>query len=251
MCLLLLAWKVHPRFDLIVAANRDELHDRPTQPLDYWPDTPGLLAGRDQVAGGTWLAARNDGRFAAVTNFRDERLAATDAPSRGELVTRFLADATSPADYASRLAPRADDYAGFNLLLGDAEELWYVSNRAPAFARPVAPGIHALSNHLLGTPWPKLEDGRTALQSHVDAGDTETEPLFTAMAQRETRPDPVLPWPASSGPFIAHDVFGTRSTSVLCREPRQQLLFEERRFGPNGDARGSTRFTVPIMQTPA
>lgn len=240
MCLLLLAWKVHPRYELLVAANRDEQHARPTAPLDYWPDVPGVLAGRDLVAGGTWLAARA-GRFAAVTNFREEATASAGLRTRGELVVRYLESGLAPDAFAGRLAADGSLYAGFNLILGDRDQLCYASNRSEPFARPLEPGLHGLSNHRLGTPWPKLTQGLLALGDHVDAGLETMEPLFTALLQQE--PDRIpgqatgqadLPWPASSGPFISHEQFGTRSTTLMWRENTQHMGIEERRFGPRG-----------------
>jgi uncharacterized protein with NRDE domain len=244
MCLLLLAWKVHPRYELLVAANRDEHHARPTAPLDFWPDTPGVLAGRDLVAAGTWLAARSDGRFAAVTNFRAEA-AGTTLRSRGELVMRYFDSALSPQAFASHLVAEQSSYAGFNLIVGNRDELCYASNRNEQFSRTLAPGLHALSNHRLGTPWPKVTQGLRALTANVDSGSSEVESLFEAMLQQ--KPDTyqaALPWPASSGPFISGAAFGTRSTTLMWRDRAQRSRIEERRFGPLGKPEGSTTITL-------
>jgi uncharacterized protein with NRDE domain len=245
MCLLLLAWQAHPRYELLVAANRDELHARPTAALDFWPDAPGVLAGRDLVAAGTWLAARSDGRFAAVTNFRDES-AVAGLRSRGELVLRYFDSDLAPQAFASRLAAEQSLYAGFNLIVGDRDDLCYASNRTDPFARRLEPGLHALSNHRLGTPWPKVARGLRALRAHVDAGSSEVESLFEAMLERQ--PDPelpnagaaALPWPASSGPFIAGEAFGTRATTLMWRDGTRRTRVEERRFGPSGRPEGRT-----------
>jgi uncharacterized protein with NRDE domain len=247
MCLLLLAWKVHPRYELLVAANRDEHHARPTAPLDYWPDTPGVLAGRDLVAAGTWLAARCDGRFAAVTNFRDET-AGTGLRSRGELVMKYFDSGLAPDDFTAQLATDQSAYAGFNLIVGDRDQLFYASNRSESFAQQLEPGLHALSNHRLGTPWPKVTQGLNALRSNVDAGSSELEPLFAAMLEQQPHAatgngdasNDSLPWPASSGPFIADQAFGTRATTLMWRDRLQHTRIEERRFGPLGKPDGST-----------
>jgi uncharacterized protein with NRDE domain len=245
MCLLLLAWQIHPRYELLVAANRDERHARPTAPLDYWPDAPGVLAGRDLVAAGTWLAAHGDGRFAAVTNFRDES-AVAGLRSRGELVTRYFDSGLAAEAFAGQLAADQSLYAGFNLIVGDSEDLCYASNRTDRFAQRLGPGVHALSNHRLGTPWPKVALGLRALRAHVDAGSGEVESLFEAMLERQADPElgsaspAQLPWPASSGPFIAGEAFGTRATTLMWRDGARRTCIEERRFGPLGRPDGRT-----------
>lgn len=243
MCLLLVAWKVHPLHDLVLAANRDELHDRATGALDHWPDLPGVAGGRDLVAGGTWLAAHRDGRFATVTNYRGGESLPGSGPSRGALPVRYLAGNTPPADYVDALARDAAAYAGFNLLIGDAHRLWYVSNRAPGFARELPPGIYGLSNELLDTPWPKVALGIEAMRAHVDAGGSGTADLFAALARRDSAASD-LPWPASSGPFIAHERFGTRATTLLRRARGGLALVEERRFGPMGNPQGATQLRL-------
>ena len=253
MCLLLVAWKLHPRHDLVLAANRDELHDRATGPLDFWPDLPGVAAGRDLAAAGTWLAVHRDGRFAAVTNYRGDQTPAAGGRSRGELVTRFLAARDSPEQHVGQLAARAAGYAGFNLLLGDGEELWYASNRLPGFARRLQPGIYGLSNHLLDTPWPKVTTGIVAMRAHVDAGREDVAALFETLSRQQDDAAAAgdLPWPASSGPFIAHEEFGTRASTIVCREPGAAMTLEERRFGPLGRPLGVTRLSLPLAGAPA
>jgi uncharacterized protein with NRDE domain len=255
MCLLLLAWKVHPRYELLLAANRDELHARPTAALDFWPDTPGVLGGRvlggrDLVAAGTWLAARSDGRFAAVTNFRDESTPAAGMRSRGELVMRYFDSGLAPDAFTGRLAEDQTLYAGFNLIVGDSQHLCYASNRSEQFAQQLEPGLHALSNHRLGTPWPKVTRGLHALRASVDAGSSELEPLFEAMLEQHPgATDPVhrsenLVWPASSGPFVAGEAFGTRATTLMWRDGTRRTRVEERRFGPLGRPDGRTCITL-------
>jgi uncharacterized protein with NRDE domain len=249
MCLLLLAWKVHPRYELLLAANRDELHARPTAALDFWPDTPGVLAGRDLVAAGTWLAARSDGRFAAVTNFRDESTPAAGMRSRGELVMRYFDSGLAPDAFTGRLAADQSLYAGFNLIVGDSQHLCYASNRSEQFAQQLEPGLHALSNHRLGTPWPKVTRGLHALRASVDAGSSELEPLFEAMLEQHPGADPAhrgenLAWPASSGPFVSGEAFGTRATTLMWRDGTRRTRIEERRFGPLGRPDGRTCITL-------
>ena len=132
MCLILIAYRCYPGIALLVAANRDEFHDRPTAPLAFWDDAPQVLAGRDLQHGGTWLGVTQSGRFAALTNYRDPRQVRPDAPSRGQLVSAYLQGAEPALDYLARLATQSSAYNGFNLLLGDAAGLHYYSNRGAA-----------------------------------------------------------------------------------------------------------------------
>ena len=167
MCLLVLAWKSHPRYRLIVAANRDEFHDRPTAPLGWWPDDSRILAGRDLRGSGTWLGAARSGRFGVVTNFRELERPAADAPSRGDLVTALPVRSDLAAGILRRPARPRAAYAGFNLLLGGPRSLYYYSNRDGLEARPLGRGIYGLSNHWLDSPWPKLLRTRTRLSELI------------------------------------------------------------------------------------
>ena len=167
MCLILIAYRCHPRYPLLVAANRDEFHDRPTAPLAFWHDLPQILAGRDLKADGTWLGVTQSGRFAAITNYREPARIMLDAPSRGCLVSDYLGSVESVRIYLDRLAWTVEIYNGFNLLLGDFGNLHYYSNRG-GVARALTPGVYGLSNHLLDTPWPKVERGRQALRGLLD-----------------------------------------------------------------------------------
>src|SRR5688500_14833114 len=144
MCLLVLAWRSHPLYRLVVAANRDEFHERPAVPLAPWADTDGVVGGRDLTANGAWFAVDTRRRFGIVTNFRDFGRRRRSAPSRGGLIPGYLAGARTPAEYLQALETDAPGYAGFNLLLGDQNSLWYASNRADHFARELPPGIYGL-----------------------------------------------------------------------------------------------------------
>ena len=130
MCLLIIAVRQHPGLPLIVAGNRDEFHARPTQDAHWWPDNPAILGGRDLQAGGTWLAVKRDGRFAAVTNFRDARKPRATLRSRGHLITEFLDADASPLDHLHSID--GEQYAGFNLLVADPGSAAYLSNRGAA-----------------------------------------------------------------------------------------------------------------------
>lgn len=237
MCLIALAWQAHPDYPLIVAANRDEFHHRPAAAARFWPEAPAVLAGRDLAAGGTWLGITRRGRFAALTNVREPG-AAQGSRSRGLLVSAFLQGGNSPQTYAAAVAADGAAYSGFNLLVGDAGSLWWVSNRAPAPA-PVAPGVHALSNHLFNTPWPKVQRARDGLSAALAVPSAER--LFALLADDRAAPDDELPDTGVglamerllSPPFIRSGGYGTRCSSVLLAG-RERILFAEQTFTPDG-----------------
>lgn len=159
MCLIVFAWQLVPGAPLVAAGNRDEYYARPAAPAGWWDDHADVYAGRDLQAGGTWLGITRRGRFAALTNIRNPGDRREDAPSRGALVADYLAGALSPTQYVQELRASAERYNGFNLLVGDREQLVWYSNRGDADERngkPLAPGLYGLSNALLDTPWPKV-----------------------------------------------------------------------------------------------
>ena len=259
MCLLVLAWKSHPRYRLIVAANRDEFHERPAQPLGWWPDEPRILAGRDLRGSGTWMGVARSGRFGIVTNFRDlETPPAPDAPSRGDLVTRFLTGATSPKEYLDDLRGRAPRYAGFNVLLGGPRALYYFSNRNGGTARRLSAGVYGLSNHWLDSPWPKLLRTRARLSELVKQVPVETGALFDLLADREPAdtdeiPETGLPpeWErALSAPFVVHERYGTRCSTLLLVDRNGHTTMLERRFDAAGTLTGSSRLAFDSMDLP-
>ena len=259
MCLLVLAWQSHPRYRLIVAANRDEFHDRPSAPLGWWVDDPRILAGRDLRGAGTWMGAARSGRFGVVTNFRELERPAAGAPSRGDLVTRFLAATASPQEYLDDLRPRASHYAGFSLLLGGPRSLHYYSNRNGLAAEPLGRGIYGLSNHWLDSPWPKLLRTRTRLAELIAADDVTPTALFTLLADRtpadlDETPDTGLPpeWErALSSPFVVHERYGTRCSTVLLVEADGRTTMCERRFDEAGRATGASRLEFASDDVPA
>jgi uncharacterized protein with NRDE domain len=238
MCLIAIAWRAHPEFPLVVAANRDEWRDRPATPAGWWHDHPDLLAGRDLQAGGTWMGVTRSGRFAAVTNFRDPSDRRTTARSRGTLVTDFLLGTESPERYLAALAPRAADYNGFNLLLADGHSLFYFGSREGE-VRPVEPGVHALSNHLLDEPWPKVARARAALEGALGDGD---EPLFAMLSDATPAPDAQLPDTGVgiekermlSPALITGEAYGTRASTVLRCTARSARLEERTRDAQGG-----------------
>ncbi|NJM10791.1 MAG: NRDE family protein [Synechococcaceae cyanobacterium SM1_2_3] len=223
MCLILIAYRCHPRYPLLVAANRDEFYDRPAAPLGFWHDLPQILAGRDLQKGGTWMGVTQNGRFAALTNYREPSRVMPDAPSRGCLVSDYLCSVESARVYLDRLAWTAEIYNGFNLLLGDAGQLYYYSNRGGG-QRVLTPGIYGLSNHLLDTPWPKLERGRRALGQLLDRQVALTpDDLLDVLTNCTPAPDEDLPdtgvsleWERWLSPiFIDAPGYGTRCSTAL------------------------------------
>ena len=245
MCLILLAYRVHPRYPLILAANRDEFYERPTAGLDFWPDHPYILAGRDLRQGGTWMGVTRNGRFAAITNFRIPDEGKESAPSRGDLVADFLKGRMSARDYLHEIGDKVRTYRGFNLLVGDRDGLWYGSNHGP-WSQSLTPGIHGLSNHLLDTPWPKVRAGIAGLKALIEAdGD---EPLFSGLEDllqdRKVPADGQLPdtgvglvWERRlSSIFIASASYGTRSSSILTVSSSGRIEFKEIGWGQAGAA---------------
>ena len=237
MCLILFAWKVHPLYPLILAANRDEFYDRPSQPADFWKHYPQVLAGVDLQEKGTWLGVTKDGRFAAVTNYRDPSSWRHDAPSRGQLVSRFLTGSEDPDRYLQNISRKADRYNGFNLLAGDSRDLFVYSNRDRI--RKLDPGIYGLSNHLLDSPWPKVKRGKKLLSAALDrTGRALEDALFDLLANRVVAPDADLPqtgvtleWERMLSPmFIKSPGYGTRASTVLMAARNGRIRFVEKVF---------------------
>ena len=253
MCLLVLAWQVHPRYRLILAANRDELHARAAAPLAKWQDAE-ILAGRDLLAGGTWLGVDPVRRFGIVTNFRELPGAASTGPSRGWLIPDFLLSRESPQAFLAKLESAAAQYAGFNILFGDAHELWYASNRAPIFARRLESGVYGLSNRLLDTPWPKLTRVRRRFEAWLAASPLPPSGELSGMLEDRTQsvaaddayPQDLAPeWRrALSAPFVLHPVYGTRCSTVLLIAGDGGLQITERRFDAAGFLSGATEFQL-------
>ena len=258
MCLLLIAWKTHPRYRLILAGNRDEFHDRAAAPLNWWQDDPRILAGRDLKAGGTWLGVARSGRFGVVTNYRDLQAPVEGAPSRGNLVPRFLTGATSPKEFLDDLRGAALRYSGFNLLVGGSRALYYFSNRGPKGPTALASGVYGLSNHLLNTPWPKLTRTRDRFTHLLGDSEITPESLFAILADREQAPADALPstglpndWErVVSSPFIVNERYGTRCSSVLLVERNGRTTLHERRFDAGAIQSGTSRFEFTSTEVP-
>jgi len=240
MCLILLAYDVHPEYRLILAANRDEFYDRPTLPMAFWEDHPEILAGRDLKGGGTWLGITRSGKVAAITNYREPGGPKPDAPSRGHLVSAFLSGNASSQAYLEAVSAVGRTYSGFNLIVGDASGLFYHSNRGPGIHR-LAPGWYGLSNHLLNTPWPKVEKGIYLLKKAVsDTDSVNMDMFFHFLKNREVPLDDRLPdtgvgmeWERILSPmFIQSPGYGTRSSSVMLIHRNGSVQVAEQTFTP-------------------
>ncbi|MGH8436799.1 MAG: NRDE family protein [Pseudomonas sp.] len=238
MCLIVFAWRPEHALPLVVAANRDEFYARPSLPLSVWKDAPGVIAGRDLEAGGTWLGVGPQGRFAALTNIRNPRQPPAGR-SRGELVAEFLRSQQTPETYLAELAQRASDYPGFNLLVGSTDEFWHF-NSWEGLPQRLSSGIYGLSNAGLDTPWPKLQRAKLALAERLDA--PRAPALLELLADPQQAPEAALPETGIglaterllSSIFIASSSYGTRASSALIvrADGRRQLI--ERSYGPYG-----------------
>lgn len=224
MCIAVFAWDVHPRYRLILGANRDEWYERPTAPASWRGD---VLAGWDLVSGGTWLGVTRGGRVAWVTNVRDGLASDAAALSRGALVLGFLQGEDDFGDVSR--------YNGFNLVHGDfAQGLSYLSNRGISQAS-LAPGTYGLSNHRLGTPWPKVARAVAGLERLLSVDDP-TSGLFELLSDRTVPPDEDLPDTgvglelerAFAPIFVSLPGYGTRSSTVVLMDRGGQVAYEER-----------------------
>jgi uncharacterized protein with NRDE domain len=238
MCLILIAYKSHPLFPLIIAANRDEFFHRPTAPLAFWDDHPEILAGRDLQEKGTWLGVTKKGRIAAITNYRDPADINPDAPSRGLLVSNYLISDQAPADYLKAIENSGKNYNGFNIVVGDSNQLWWYSNKKN-IPLPIEPGIHGISNHLLDTPWPKIKKTTSRLNDILNSNaPIDPEDIFQLLTDTNRPSDNKLPdtgvgleWERIlSSVFVSSDIYGTRSTAVIIVDSTGKLIFLERTY---------------------
>ncbi|HWQ39419.1 MAG TPA: NRDE family protein [Burkholderiales bacterium] len=250
MCLILFAHRAHPRYRLVLAANRDEFLDRPTAVASFWKDAPSVLGGRDLSKGGTWLGVTLDGRWAAITNYREGVRPDPGQRSRGLLAADYLTAAVDARSYATRLEAQLWRYAGFSLLLGDGTGVCCVSNRPPSW-QAVAPGVHGLSNHLLDSDWPKVRKGRVRMSALLELEeDALVAALFDLLSDRRQAADVELPctgvdlaWERTlSASFIVADGYGTRASTVVLIRADGGIRFEERSFGPGAAEFGRRRF---------
>ena len=284
MCLVFVGWRVHPRYRLVVAANRDEYHARPTAPAAPWeeelgradgeraaaregartggaqvladlhgpagdrPAAPRILAGRDLVAGGTWLGVTADGRFAALTNVSGSTPPDPGAPSRGRLPVDFLRGALGARAYAREVSREGERYSGFNLLLADRDGAHCVTNRGDERLTELAPGCHGLGNDRLNATEPKVTGGLAEF-GRVLATELATDELFALLADDEPAVEADSRGTdlarVRSARFIRGEVYGTRSSTVLTIERTGAIAFEERSFDARAVEAGRVAFARP------
>jgi len=252
MCLVLLAWRAHPRYPIVMAANRDEFIERPSAGATWWEDAPHVLAGRDLRDGGTWLGITTTGRFAVLTNYRDPALIQDNRPSRGQLVADFLRGYDGLEDFTRRLDATGGTYNPFNLIYGDLSRLSYFTNCADQ-TRLLRPGVYGLSNHLLDTPWPKVSKGKRALESAL-ATLPDKAPLLDLLRDRDQAPDEQLPstgisleWERLlSSMFISFPGYGTRSSAILLLDAEGTGHFDEVSYSPEGEVADHRSFGLQL-----
>lgn len=236
MCLFLCAIDCHPDYPLIVAANRDEYYDRPTRDLHLWQDYPQVVAGKDLHKGGTWFGVSKKGRWAAITNYREPDQI-NRSTSRGTLVLDYLLTDQPPAVYLDELTSRADDFNGFNLVVGVRGEVRYFSNRHSE-QKTLDTGIYGLSNHLIDTPWPKVIRGKDAMARIMQRRALSCDSLFNLLSDTKAAADHDLPNTGIdigferllSSAFIQGNVYGTRSSTILLINQNNRLKLEERSY---------------------
>ncbi len=241
MCVLFLALDRHPRYPLVLAANRDEFYRRPAAPAAWWGDCPDVLAGRDLEAGGTWMGVTRAGRWAALTNVRDFRNPREGRVSRGVLVRDYLCGNEPPEGYAEAVSARLGDFAGFNLLVGDRTEVWYVSTHTDA-PEALEPGLYGLSNATLGAPWPKVTRGLDGFRQALAADEPEPADFLAVLRDDTPAPDDRLPdtgigraWERLlSSLFIVGEDYGTRASMALLLDCEGGGRFVERTIQPGG-----------------
>lgn len=252
MCLVVFSWQPDSHQPLVLLANRDEVHQRPSAALAQWSDQPEIYAGRDLEAGGTWLGIAEHGRFATLTNIRDMSLPLGEQ-SRGALVSDYLISQQSPQAYLKDVAANVQLYSGFNLLVGDAQSLWYLSSTEP---RPIrlAPGVYGLCNGSLDTPWPKLVRARSVFAEHLNASD---QLLLEIMQDEQRAADDQLPDTGVglamermlSSIFIRGESYGTRATSLLRCFADGSMSLAERSYAANGRFTGQAQVELPMLQS--
>lgn len=238
MCLLFFAYKCSPHNRLVVAANRDEFLDRPTSPVHLWDGPKKILAGRDLRGGGTWMGTSAEGKFAAITNYRDPTEVSSSAPSRGELVSDFLLSDMTGLQYGEMVGAKGQKYNGFNLVFSDKENLYYYSNREGSL-RTLEPGFYGLSNHLLNSPWPKVVRGKNLLQEiMVATSEIDVSHIWQHLGDSSVPPDEELPdtgvglvWERLlSSIFIDSSHYGTRSSAVVTITSSGEVDFHEKSY---------------------
>jgi len=237
MCLIVFAKNIHPKYKFIFAANRDEFYSRPSEQAEFWEDHLNLLAGKDLQAGGTWMGITKQGRFAAITNFRDLKNIKDNATSRGHLTLNFLLGDISPEAYYNKLNTTLFNYNGFNLLLGTLDELYYFSNKVDGLKK-IESGIHGISNAIFDTPWPKVNKGKQQLENLLKQEEIHPWEVIDILKNSTPAKDENLPDTGVglemermlSPIFIKSEKYGTRCSSVVMVDQDNNVQFVEKFF---------------------
>jgi uncharacterized protein with NRDE domain len=254
MCLIVFANNILDDYKLIFAANRDEFYNRPSEQADFWEEYPELLAGKDLQAGGTWMGITKQGRFAAITNFRDLKNHRNEAPSRGNLTLDFLINNISPEEYYRRLKSTLNDFNGFNLILGNVDELFYFSNKTEGLQK-LEPGIHGISNAVLDTPWPKVEKSKRQLKHLIEQKNIHPWEILnllddTSLAKDEELPDTGVGLELErmlSPIFIKSTNYGTRSSTIVTVDKYNNVRFVEKAYFANSGRFSNRDFNFSIQ----
>lgn len=252
MCLILLAWRVHPHYPLVVAANRDEFRARPATPAHWWSDAPDVLAGRDLEAGGTWMGVSRSGRFAALTNYRDPTAHRPGTPSRGQLVRDCLTGSADAETTLQAVAAVSARYAGFNLFACDGQTM-AIHESTTGVVRTLTPGTYGLSNHVLDTPWPKVRLAKARFTTALEALPDETA-FLALLRDDQAAPDADLPrtgidleWERWLSPaFIRAPGYGTRCSTLILFDTARQGHLREWTWDEAGDLQGEVLHRFPV-----
>lgn len=255
MCLIVFSTNDHKKYKLVFAANRDEFYNRETMSAHFWNDHPELLAGKDLKEGGTWMGITKSGKLAAITNYRDFKNIKDDAPSRGNLTKDFLLSSSSADEYYSSLKDSLQEYNGFNLILGNVDQLYYFSNYSDGLIK-LNPGIYGLSNALLDTPWEKVVNTKNKFAEELVHNKISSEKLFNILSDDKIYPDDKLPDTGAglklervlSSAFIKSPVYGTRSSTVLLVDKENNVNFIEITYDHLNDSFNEEVFQFKIVE---
>jgi uncharacterized protein with NRDE domain len=255
MCLLLLANECRLKYKLIIAANRDEFYKRPTESAHFWAENKFLLAGKDLEGNGTWLGITKNGKFAALTNYRDMSKIKANAPTRGMLVINFLLENTEPKNYSKFLINKAGEFNGYNLIFGNVQKLFYFSNISKDFIE-VKKGVHGLSNHLLDTPWPKVVKAKEEFEMLLKKEKINEEQIFNLLYDNTTFEENLLPQTGLSiemeklvSPiFTITKNYGTRSSTVILIDYNGNVSFTEKSFNNKKENFNTSHFDFKIEE---
>ncbi|XOV92384.1 MAG: NRDE family protein [Bacteroidota bacterium] len=252
MCLIVLGQNIHPKYKLILVANRDEFYLRPTQSAHFWEGDNKLLAGKDLEAGGTWMGINKFGHLAAVTNFRDPINYQNNKASRGQIPINFLNKETTAVKYIAHLRKQANNFNGFNLISLDKEKLIHYNNQLGEETE-ISDGIHAISNASLDTPWPKVLRAKEKFNKVISA-EFSHDDLIELMSDGQTAdprdlPDTGIPKDleeAVSAICIRTEKYGTCSTTAITISHEGEVQFTEKSYPVGKRTEGVVRFTFAI-----